>query len=381
MKFIDFFAGIGGVRLGLEQAGHECIGFCEWDKFARKSYKAIHNTEGAWESDDIRTTTATDIPKADLWAFGFPCQDLSIAGKRAGLQDGQRSGLFYEIIRLLGEIPKENKPNWILAENVKGIFSAGRGFDFLRCVVELGQLGYDLEYQLLNSKDFGVPQNRERVYIVGRLGADGRRKVFPIASTDGENFGKLQEITKGVADSYRIYDSDGLARTLKSEGGGLGAKTGLYAIDLTVNNPKTTKVARCLQARYNKGYSTRSAETTGVLIKEATKTGFAKAEIGDSINIGLPNSKTRRGRVGKKIANTLTTPQEQATLDGARIRRLTPLECWRLQGFTDEYFHKAQAAGVSDTQLYKQAGNAVTVNVARAIGLTLKELENENLHL
>lgn len=251
------------------------------------------------------------------------------------------------------------------------------------CDVSLnwGNFGYDLEYQLLNSKDFGVPQNRERVYIVGRLGADGRRKVFPIASTDGENFGKLQEITKGVADSYRIYDSDGLARTLKSEGGGLGAKTGLYAIDLTVNNPKTTKVARCLQARYNKGYSTRSAETTGVLIKEATKTGFAKAEIGDSINIGLPNSKTRRGRVGKKIANTLTTPQEQATLDGARIRRLTPLECWRLQGFTDEYFHKAQAAGVSDTQLYKQAGNAVTVNVARAIGLTLKELENENLHL
>lgn len=353
MKFIDFFAGIGGVRLGLEQAGHKCIGFCEWDKYARKSYKAIHNTEGEWERHDIRTTTATDIPKADLWAFGFPCQDLSIAGKRAGLQDGQRSGLFYEIIRLLGEIPKENKPNWILAENVKGIFSAGRGFDFLRCVVELGQLGYDFEYQLLNSKDFGVPQNRERVYIVGRLGADGGRKVFPIEPTDGENFGKLQEITKGVADSYRIYDSDGLARTLKSEGGGLGAKTGLY----------------------NKGYSTRSAETTGVLIKEATKTGFAKAEIGDSINIGLPNSKTRRGRVGKKIANTLTTQQEQATLDGARIRRLTPLECWRLQGFTDEYFHKAQAAGVSDTQLYRQAGNAVTVNVARAIGLRLAEVE------
>lgn len=358
MKFIDFFAGIGGVRLGLEQAGHKCIGFCEWDKFARKSYKAIHNTDGEWESHDIRTTTATDIPKADLWAFGFPCQDLSIAGKRAGLQDGQRSGLFYEIIRLLGEIPKENKPNWILAENVKGIFSAGRGFDFLRCVVELGQLGYDLEYQLLNSKYFGVPQNRERVYIVGRLGADGGRKVFPIEPPGGENFGKLQEITKGVADSYRI-----------SEGGGLGAKTGLYAIDLTVNNPKTTKVARCLQD------STRSAETTGVLIKEATKTGFAKAEIGDSINIGLPNSKTRRGRVGKKIANTLTTHQEQATLDGARIRRLTPLECWRLQGFTDEYFHKAQAAGVSDTQLYRQAGNAVTVNVARAIGLRLAEVE------
>lgn len=141
MKFIDFFAGIGGIRLGLERAGHECVGFCEFDKFARQSYKAIHNTEGEWENHDIRTASSYGLPKADLWTFGFPCQDLSVAGKRKGLQEGERSGLFYEIIRLLQGLRQEDRPKWLLAENVKGLFSAGGGFDFLRCIVELGGLG------------------------------------------------------------------------------------------------------------------------------------------------------------------------------------------------------------------------------------------------
>ena len=364
MKFVDFFAGIGGIRLGLERAGHKCVGFCEWDKFARQSYKAMYDTEGEWENHDIRTAQSYGIPKADLWTFGFPCQDLSIAGKRKGLQEGERSGLFYEIIRLLQGLRQEDKPRWLLAENVKGLFSAGGGFDFLRCIVELGQLGYNIEYQLLNSKDFGVPQNRERVFIVGRLGDGSGREVFPLARADGENPCKLQELTSGVADANRVYDGSGFARTLKGEAGGGGAKTGLYtikvlgnympsghsagnvydpsglaptvmenhntvsavAIDITYNKPKTTDIARYLQARYNKGRSSRSAEISGVL-------------------------------------------------EGTRIRKLTPRECWRLQGFPDDYFDRALAAGVSNSQLYKQAGNAVTVNVAEAIGRRLREIE------
>lgn len=141
MKFIDFFSGIGGIRLGLEQAGHKCIGFCEFDEYARQSYKAMYDTKGEWESHDIRSVTISELPKADLWCYGFPCQDLSMAGKRKGLQEGKRSKLFYEIIRLLQSCPEENKPEWLLAENVKGLFSSGNGFDFARCLVELGGLG------------------------------------------------------------------------------------------------------------------------------------------------------------------------------------------------------------------------------------------------
>lgn len=367
MKFIDFFAGIGGIRLGLERAGHKCVGFCEWDKFARQSYKAMYDTEGEWENHDIRTAKSYGLPSADLWCFGFPCQDLSVAGKRKGLQEGERSGLFYEIVRLLQGLRQEDRPKWLLAENVKGLFSAGRGFDFLRCILELGQLGYNIEYQLLNSKDFGVPQNRERVFIVGRLGEGSGRKVFPLRRTDGENTCKLQEITSGVSDAFRVYDGNGLARTLKGEAGGGGAKTGLYtigdiklignympsghsagnvydgngiaptvmdnhglasavAIDMTENKPAITENVRCLKARYTAGVTNFSGDNSGIL-------------------------------------------QE------LRIRKLTPRECWRLQGFLDEYFDRAVAAGVSNSQLYKQAGNSVTVNVAEAIGRRLKEIE------
>lgn len=364
VKFIDFFAGIGGIRLGLERAGHECIGFCEFDKFARQSYKAIHNTKNEWEAHDVRTVNSTDVPKADLWCFGFPCQDLSVAGKQKGLQAGERSGLFYEIMRLLAGLQKEDRPKYLLVENVKNLLSIGGGFDFLRLLVEMGGHGYDVEWQVLNSKDFGVPQNRERVFLVGHLGGASGREVFPLRRTDGENPCKLQELTSGVADANRVYDGSGLARTLKGEAGGGGAKTGLYtikvvgnympsghsagnvyepsglaptvmenhntvsavAIDITYNKPKTTDIARCLQARYNKGRSGRSAEISGVL-------------------------------------------------EGKRIRKLTPRECWRLQGFPDEKFDKAVAAGVSNSQLYKQAGNAVTVNVAEAIGKRLREIE------
>lgn len=381
----------------------------------------MYDTEGEWENHDIRTAKSYDVPRADLWTFGFPCQDLSIAGKRKGLQEGERSGLFYEIIRLLQGLRQEDRPKWLLAENVKGLFSAGGGFDFLRCIVELGQLGYSVEYQLLNSKNFGVPQNRERVFIVGCFGGESGGKVFPIRSTDGENTVSLQEITSGVADAFRVYEGNGLARTLKGEAGGGGAKTGLYtvdsdiklvgnympsghsagnvydvngiaptvmdnhglasaiAIDLMENRPKITEEVRCLQARYNKGYSTRSAECSGVLVKEATKQGYAEAFEGDSINLSQPNSQTRRGRVGKQIANTLTCSDTMGVVaKGVRIRKLTPRECWRLQGFPDEYFDKAVAAGVSNSQLYKQAGNSVSVPVSQAIGERLKELEVQN---
>lgn len=431
MKFVDFFAGIGGIRLGLEQAGHKCVGFCEFDKYARTAYKAMYNTEGEWESHDVRTVRPYDVPNADLWSFGFPCQDISVAGKQKGLQAGERSGLFYEVMRLLAGRKKEDRPKWLLIENVKNLLSIGNGFDFARLLLEVGGYGYSLQWQVLNSKDYGVPQNRERVFIVCYLGNISGREVFPLRRTDGENPCELKEITQGVSDAQRIYESDGLARTLKGESGGQGGKTGLYAVKCIGNtNPcghgqggnvystqglapalmvaKSTPLQICMSIKGQqlqekitvtptidtdcRNNLTRKQTCCAVLtpdreekrqngrrIKEPGEPSFtltAQDRHGVAI-YQRPRGYNKGGMHDVAPALSISAWQENNLLaNGIRIRRLTPRECWRLQGFPDEYFDKAKAAGISDTQLYKQAGNGVTVNVARAIGERLREIEN-----
>lgn len=377
MQFVDFFAGIGGIRLGLEQAGHKCVGFCEFDKYARTTYKAMYDTEGEWENHDVRTVKPYDVPAADLWCFGFPCQDISVAGKQKGLQEGERSGLFYEIMRLLAGRRKEDRPRWLLVENVKNLLSIGNGFDFARLLLEVGGHGYSLQWDTLNSKDYGVPQNRERVFIIGYLGNIRGREVFPIRPADGENPCELNEITQGVADAQRIYDGGGLARTLKGESGGQGGKTGLYAVKVLKPYGSTGGVCGFKIAENKTGIASTCAARDYKGISRHNGNAVVCAVL-------TPNREEKRqnGRRMKEPGEpsfTLTAQDRHgvALLDeNVRIRRLTPRECWRLQGFPDEYFDKAKAAGISDTQLYKQAGNGVTVNVARAIGERLREIEN-----
>lgn len=180
VKFLDLFAGIGGFRLGLEQAGHECVGFCEIDKFARQSYKAIHNTEGEREYHDITTVSneewRTLRGTVELICGGFPCQSFSIAGKRKGFLDETRGTLFFEIARAAEQI----KPRTLFLENVRGLLSHDKGRTFRTIISTLDELGYDAEWQILNSKNFGVPQNRERVFIIGHLRGERGREVFPI---------------------------------------------------------------------------------------------------------------------------------------------------------------------------------------------------------
>ncbi|MDG1633963.1 DNA (cytosine-5-)-methyltransferase [Bacillus cereus] len=185
LTFIDLFAGIGGFRLGMERAGHKCIGYVEWDKFARKSYEAIHNTEGEWTVNDINDVNPGEIPAADVWCFGFPCTDISIAGPQKGLS-GARSGLFYKTIELLKSQKEKDKPKYLFIENVKNLFSVNGGWDFARILISLDEAGYDAEWQLLNSKDFGVPQNRERVFIIGHSRNKCGREVFPIGGNNKE---------------------------------------------------------------------------------------------------------------------------------------------------------------------------------------------------
>lgn len=323
MKFLDLFAGIGGFRLGMERAGHECIGFCEIDKFARASYKAIHDTTGEIELHDI-TTVSDDfirsIGNVDVICGGFPCQAFSIAGKRQGFED-TRGTLFFQIARFASIL----KPRYLFLENVKGLLHHDGGATFGTILETLEELGYDVEWQVLNSKHFGVPQNRERVFIVGHSRGTSGRKIFPIGN------------------SYEKIDK------LPGE-----------------RNTTNTLVAR-YPAFQSGSFIIENQQASVIHVKEATKKGYAVATVGDSVNLSHPNSKTRRGRVGKQIANTILTGTEQAVIsEDLRVRKLTPRECWRLQGFPDYAFDRAQKVN-SDSQLYKQAGNSVTVNVIEAI--------------
>lgn len=371
MKFIDFFSGIGGFHTGLEKAGMKCIGWCEFDKFAQASYRAMYDTDNLWFGDDVTKVKGKDLPKADLWAFGFPCQDVSIAGKQKGIKEGTRSGLFYEIMRLIDEC-EENKPKWLVCENVKNLLSIDNGTGFLNVISEMAERGYSVEWGVYNSKNYGVPQNRERVYIIGYSGKECTGKLLP---NPRENTTTLKQVVGG-SQGMRIYDPDGTSCTLSAQGGGMGAKTGLYKID-------TNKVQSIRSgSRYETDNTVWPTGLAGTLtttdykhvpkiaIKNATKTGYQMAEIGDGIDLAYPNSETRRGRVQPQQSNTLTTNDNLGVLvddQPIRIRKLTPKECWRLQGFSDAQYEKAAAVN-SNSQLYKQAGNAVTVNVVEEIG-------------
>ena len=461
MKFIDFFAGVGGVRRGMELAGHECVGFCEFDKFATASYTSMHlltqeqrefldkmplkqrqkeilkeeYRNGEWYANDIRRVYAGDIPKADCWCFGFPCQDISVAGKQLGFQ-GNRSSLFFRVMYLVGQLEEENKPTYLFIENVKNLLSVNGGWDFARLLIEMEQGGYDAEWQVLNSKDFGVPQNRERCFIVGHLRGRGSAEVFPVEGTNRENSVSIIDHRDGYRRNTQVFSQEGITEALDTAaGGGRGHHNALPCfIDLCNEGSKMTDQARCLKARYYKGASNHAGQDSGIAIlvltpdraekrqngrrfkedgepmftltgqdrhgvaikvKEATKQGYAECRSGiDSVNFSMPNSKTRRERVGREIANTLDTSCNQGIFVQVSeelvvyavwyekyqcyiaIRKLTPKECCRLQGWTDDYFERAEFVN-SDSQLYKQAGNGVTVTVIEAMARKLGKYRKE----
>ena len=362
MTFIDMFAGIGGFRSGFEKAGKElgiefrCAGFCEKDKFAVKSYNAMYNTEGEWFESDISKVKTKELPEAEGICGGFPCQDISVSGRQAGL-GGERSGLFYELLRII----RGAKPRWFVLENVENLLYINRGRDFTAVLCALSEVGYYLEYAVLNSADYGVPQSRKRVYIVGHTRSECCGKILCVRQTGGKNPVQI----KGGQQAERIYSAMGTSVSLKSEAGGGGGHTGLYFIDLNENG-KITENARTIQSRYYKGMCGHfKYEMSGVIIQRGR--GYNKGGI-------------------KEIAPTLTSrcyDQNNLLLSlnevqyNYRIRRLTPLECFRLQGFSDEQFYAAQSVN-SDNQLYCQAGNAVTVNVAYEIGRKLMQVYGGN---
>lgn len=418
MKFLDLFAGIGGFRLGMESAGHECIGFCEIDKFARASYKAIHDTKGEIELHDITAVSDESIRRigrVDIICGGFPCQAFSIVGNRRGFED-TRGSLFFEIARFASIL----RPKYLLLENVKGLLNHDGGATFETILGALDELGYNVEWQILNSKDFGVPQNRERVFVIGHLRGECTRRVFPLSKSCQQANSIKKQYSNTITTRYGnsqgagAYIVESKSQKVRSIGNihpsGNGMNGEVYesaglAPTLTTNKGEGQKIAipvltpDCTDKRQN-GCRCKSNEEPMFTLTTQDKHGILIAgklpgnhdqnsRVYDTNGLAPTLSTMQGGGQEPKIiqrghgynqggehdiAPTLTrnSYQENNYLsDGFRIRKLTPRECWRLQGFPDWAFDKAQEVN-SNSQLYKQAGNSVTVSVIAAIA---KELE------
>jgi DNA (cytosine-5)-methyltransferase 1 len=306
MNHLDLFSGIGGFSLGLKEVFNiKHTYYSEIDKYAIDVYK--HNFKNSTYVKSVTDVRGRELPRIDVITFGSPCQDFSLAGKRKGM-DGERSSLISEAIRLI----KECRPTFFIWENVKGTFSSNSGEDFWAIIKAFTNIGgYRLEWQLLNTKWF-LPQNRERIYLVGYIGAGSGKQIFPITENN-KDFNNIKKLLKNYKElKYKV-------------------KT---------NNIK----------------------------------GYEIAEPGDTINYQNLPSKTRRGRVGKGIAQTLDSGGELAVIDN-KIRRLTPIECERLQGFPDNWTKIGKELGdISDSQRYKMCGNAVTVDVVKKVAERIKNV-------
>ena len=365
MNFIDICSGIGGFRSALENNGHNCLAYAEIDKYAKQSYRAIYDTDGEEDLDDITAITDEHFRlyrgRCEIITAGFPCQSFSIAGKRAGFED-TRGTIFFHIARAIKEI----QPSYVLLENVKGLLSHDEGRTYRTIVQTLDELGFVSEWGMFNSKYWGVPQNRERVYIlVTRKDKFKGPVLFDLLKQQTEVTTRLIDVLEDEVDEkYYLSEEKTKKLTLDQNIGET-----LAAPVLAPDRINKSQNGRRFKNDGEPMFTLTAQDRHGIAVREATKQGYAIAEQGDSVNVTYPDSKTRRGRVGKQVAQTLQAGEvnQGVVMGDIRIRKLVPIETWRLQGFTDEQFYKAKESGVSNSQLYKQAGNAVSVPVVDAI--------------
>lgn len=453
IKLLSLFSGIGAFEKALDrlEVPYELVNYCEIDKYASKSYSMIHECDESLNLGDITKIDTSKLPNdIDLITYGFPCQDISVAGNLKGFEhEGKRtrSGLFFEALRII----ENAQPKFTIAENVKNLTGKRFKKEFEIVLTSLEQAGYNNYWQVLNGKDYGIPQNRERVFIVSiRKDIDNGMFKFPkplelklrlkdmLEDEVDEKFYLSDEYMdrflksnlemkgdihilgttvgegKGTNSRHWVHDTEGIVGTLSATD---------YKQPKQILEPKIQRIGNIYGNQFGTGYagnvwdkeglspSLMTAQGGGrqpmIMVKEATKKGYAAAAAGDSINLEQPNSKTRRGRVGKQVAQTLTTSCNQSVVvyddynsrirkdqdsigtintnignsssrtgyklieNNLRIRKLTPKECWRLMGFDDEDFYKVK--GVSNTQLYKQAGNSIVVDVLVYLFKELKE--------
>ena len=339
MKFIELFAGIGGFRLGLERAGHECVWASEFMPKAASIYQ--HNFGDAPDGRDIRTVHPDEIPDADLLCGGFPCATFSVAGKRTGFgTEDTRGTLFFEICRIISH----KRIPYIFLENVKGLLNHDEGRTFGIIVASLDELGYDVQWECLNSKNFGVPQNRERVFIIGNLRGKPRPKVFPlgkcISKYDGQN--NPQEIDEKK-------EIEGSPESTSTRHVGDVNKVPF----VTGKVMETRDVFPTIDGHYWKGIQNNQGRGAVLQVRPV-------------LTVDREN-KRQNGRMIKghnEPVFTLTAQDRHGLLIGTSLRKITPLECERLQGFPDNWTKwYADKKIVPDTQRYERCGRAVTVNV------------------
>ena len=412
IKFVDWFAGIGGFRLGLEKANQ--IQGANEDTYSRYDMSNISRGNGnrgkrpsfncVWANDndryacqiyrkqfrevyegDIRTVDASTIPEHDLLCAGFPCQSFSIAGKRRGFED-TRGTLFFEICRVL----RAKRPGYLFLENVKGLLSHDDGHTFQTIIRTLDELGYDCQWQVLNSKNFGVPQNRERVFIIGHLRGQPRPKVFPVGETNELYTETDGRISHAIDSNYHKGWLDNQQRTMIHTA--YPGETREYGdISPTISTPSGGGHLPMVAMRWNrteKGRQSRkeamakgkdqtpfSGGCRELVPSEEDVSGCITNALAKDALVGVPNIAQALQTDGQLRSGTSWgTDKPQSARN---IRRLTPLECERLQGFPDGWTKKGMdkkgnEIGISDTQRYRALGNAVTTNVITAIGNRLE---------
>ena len=387
VKVFDLFSGGGGFRQGIELAGFKTVAYCEINKWAKKFYNQAFNTQGELYFNDATKINTGELPDFDLLCAGFPCQAFSIAGKRQGFND-TRGTMFFEVARIL----KDKQPKYFILENVKGLLSHENGRTFQTILKILSDIGiYSIEWALLNSKFFGVPQNRERVFIVGYPRNFGIGQVFPLKISNRNNI-KTDDTVESI---YWKNSKDKWVREKRTYTGTIKTHSDLTRRPLIIDNVhpsgkgqngnvySTESVCPTLTTNKGEGIKIGSLRTAGKKGIRFTAENIcpcvpARAREDGShqpVILQIPRGKNQGGI--KEDCPTISSNQfeyNNPLLHQGLIRRLTPLECFRLQGFSDEVFYKG-SQGISDAQLYKIAGNSVTVNVVYEIAKRIKELE------
>lgn len=386
IKYLSLFSGIGAFEKAMQnlRIPYDLVGYCEIDKHASKSYSLIHHVPESKNFGDITKIDETKLPKdIDFISYGFPCQDISIAGNLKGFEDEDgnktRSGLFFDALRII----THTQPQFAIAENVKNLTSARFKKEFDIVLRSLEEAGYNNYWKVLDASDYGIPQHRERVFIVS-IRKDVDHGLF--------RFPDPMELKTKMIDLLedKVDDKYFLSEAMWDYCLGRGAKKTKFPrkerflsninrpnqdVANTINvTPGTNPVDNFIKLR--NGHVTfedftEETELKFLKIKEATKKGYTEAYEGDSVNLSYPNSTTRRGRVGHQVAQTLTTSPMMGGVvmkdDELMIRKLTPKECMRLTGFTDEDWQSLVDGKVSDTQIFHAAGNSIVVDVVECI--------------
>jgi DNA (cytosine-5)-methyltransferase 1 len=352
MKYIDLFSGIGGFRHSLDSVGMECIFSSEIDGIPSEMYKLLHNEQSI--SGDITKIDEKEIPNHDLLVGGFPCQGFSTNGTRLGFEY-KTGNLFFEALR----IAKEKKPKFVLMENVTGLLNHDKRRTIAIMLKSLSDAGYSVDFHVLVSTDFGLPQKRERVFIIGIHDHIFEEWRNTDVKQVNETKNKVLEYYDDIK-SFNFPYPKGNNQTVKFSD---IAETKLENVDYI-------KFDDFLQHINDDTYRIKDGTTKGY-------TDFKAIPYHTTIDYTFMTSKTRRGRVKQGITKTLDQSVDIAVFDGKGFRRITPLEVFRLQGFPDEFYYTLKDAGFKESQLYKRPSRSVSIPIVKVLGeaiITYNEL-------